>query len=344
MTQKLQIHNSTLNFLIFAPDDADTGLDVVYKDDTIWLSQKLMGQLYGVDRTGIGRHLKNIFETAELDEKVVCANFAHTTQHGAMIDKTQSKGVKYYNLDAIIAVGYRVNSKRATQFRQWATTVLRDFAIKGFVIDKNRLENGAVLGKDYFEELLAEIREIRLSERMFYQKVTDIFATSLDYAPQSPIARDFFATVQNKLHYAIHTHTAAELIQERADSNRPHMGLTSWKNSPDGKITKTDVTNAKNFLTQDELQALGRLVNAYLDLAEDRASRHIPMNMQDWIIQLDKFLNLTDRDILKDAGKVSKEIAKQHAETEYKKFRIEQDKRFESDFDKQVKNIQKQKK
>ncbi|MCK5676551.1 MAG: virulence RhuM family protein, partial [Verrucomicrobia bacterium] len=246
----------------------------------------------------------------------------------------------HYNLDAIISVGYRVNSKRATQFRQWATRVLREFAIKGYVLDRKRMENGSFLGEDYFERLLEEIREIRLSERRFYQKITDIYATSMDYNKDAPTTRIFFAKVQNKLHFAIHGNTAAELIVDRADSETPHMGLTNWENAPDGKILKTDVSVAKNYLSQEELSSLGRIVNAYLDLAEERARRKIPMTMEDWAKRLDLFLEFDDREILEDSGKVSSEIAKTHAESEFEKHRIVQDRLFESDFDRIVKQLE----
>lgn len=250
--------------------------------------------------------------------------------------RSVSREVDFYNLDAIISVGYRVNSIRATQFRQWATGVLRDFAIKGFVLDKKRLENGSYFNKNYFEELLSEIREIRLSERNLYQKITDIYATSLDYNKDAVITKTFFAKVQNKLHYSVHGHTAAEIIYERADSRKEKMGLTNWKNSPDGKIQKTDVNIAKNYLNKEELDALGRMVNAFLDLAEDRAKRHIPMTMEDWAQRLDLFLEFSERDVLKDTGSITSEMAKQHAESEFEKYRIVQDRLFESDFDKEI--------
>ena len=250
--------------------------------------------------------------------------------------RSVSREVDFYNLDAIISVGYRVNSIRATQFRQWATGVLRDFAIKGFVLDKKRLENGSYLNKNYFEELLSEIREIRLSERNLYQKITDIYATSLDYNKDAVITKTFFAKVQNKLHYSVHGHTAAEIIYKRADSRKEKMGLTNWKNSPDGKIQKNDVNIAKNYLNKEELDALGRMVNAFLDLAEDRAKRHIPMTMEDWAQRLDLFLEFSERDVLKDTGSITSEMAKQHAESEFEKYRIVQDRLFESDFDKEI--------
>ncbi|WP_323018765.1 virulence RhuM family protein [Castellaniella sp.] len=245
----------------------------------------------------------------------------------------------FYNLDAIISIGYRVNSLRATQFRQWATGVLREFAIKGYVLDRQRMENGSFLGEDYFERLLAEIREIRLSKRRFYQKITDIYATSVDYNKDAPTTKAFFAKVQNKLHYAIHGHTAAELIRKRADSSKPHMGLTSWAGAPEGKLLKTDVAVAKNYLTKDELDSLGRIVNAYLELAEDRARRKIPMSMEDWSKRLDAFLEFDEREVLQNSGKISAKLAQTHAESEFEKYRIVQDRLFESDFDKAVKKL-----
>ena len=329
--KKLQIRNSTAEFLIFTNQIEEGGIEVMVKDESVWLSQKLIALLFDVDRTVITKHLKNIFDTHELEEDSVCAFFAHTAEDG------KSYNTKYYNLDAIISVGYRVNSKRATAFRQWATSVLRDYAIRGYVIDRKRMENGTFLSEDYFEHLLAEIREIRLSERRFYQKITDIYATAMDYSKDSPLTKQFFAKVQNKLHFAIHGHTAAELIVERANAEKEHMGLTTWENSPDGKIVKTDVSVAKNYLTEAELESLGRIVNAYLDLAEDRAKRHIPMTMEDWAKRLDKFLEADERDILQDSGKVTALFAKEFAESEFEKYRIVQDRLFESDFDNELK-------
>lgn len=329
--KKLQIRNSTAEFLIFTNQVKEDGIEVMVKDETVWLSQKLIALLFEVDRTVITKHLKNIFDTHELEEDSVCAFFAHTAEDG------KNYNTKYYNLDAIISVGYRVNSKRATAFRQWATSVLRDYAIRGYVIDRKRMENGTFLSEDYFEHLLAEIREIRLSERRFYQKITDIYATAMDYSKDSPLTKQFFAKVQNKLHFAIHGHTAAELIVERANAEKEHMGLTTWENSPDGKIVKTDVSVAKNYLSETELESLGRIVNAYLDLAEDRAKRHIPMTMEDWAKRLDKFLEADERDILQDSGKVTALFAKEFAENEFEKYRVVQDRLFESDFDHELK-------
>ncbi|PKM18176.1 MAG: cell filamentation protein Fic [Gammaproteobacteria bacterium HGW-Gammaproteobacteria-15] len=328
-----RIRNSTTEFLIFTGQAGEQSIEARYEDNTIWLSQKLMAELFAVDVRTVSEHLKNIFKSEELAENAVIRKFRITATDGKSYD------TQHYNLDAIISVGYRVNSVRATQFRQWATQVLREFAIKGYVLDKERMENGSFLGEDYFERLLAEIREIRLSERRFYQKITDIYATSVDYNHDAPTTKQFFATVQNKLHFAIHGHTAAELITQRADSSKANMGLTSWAKAPEGKILKTDINVAKNYLSQEELQSLGRIVNAYLDLAEERAKRNIPMTMQDWAKRLDAFLEFDDREILTDAGAVSAAMAKQHAESEFEKYRIIQDKLYQSDFDKAVKQL-----
>ena len=331
--KKLQIRNSTAEFLVFTKQAGENSIEVRCEDETIWLTQKLMAVLFDVDVRTVSEHLINIFKQVELQEDAVVRKFRITASDGKQYD------TKFYNLDAIISVGYRVNSVRATQFRQWATRVLREFAIKGYVLDKKRLENGAFLGEDYFERLLVEIREIRLSERRFYQKITDIYATSLDYNKEAPTTRDFFAKVQNKLHYAIHGQTAAELIVRRADSGKENMGLTSWEDGPAGKIIKPDVIIAKNYLTKEELESLGRMVNAFLDLAEDRAIRKIPMTMEDWSKRLDLFLEFSDRKILEDKGAVTAEIARAHAESEFEKFRIIQDRLYESDFDKMVKQV-----
>lgn len=336
LENKLTIRNSTAEFLMFTQQAGENGIEVRYEEGSIWLTQKLIAELFDVTIPTINEHLKNIFESQELDQNSVIRKFLTTANDG------KNYNTQYYNLDAIISVGYRVNSKRATQFRQWATQVLGEFAIKGFVLDKKRLENGRFLGEDYFEQLLAEIREIRLSERRFYQKITDIYATSVDYNKNAPTTRDFFAKVQNKLHYAIHGHTASELVRQRADSSKPKMGLTSWEDSPNGKIIKTDVSVAKNYLSAEELDSLGRIVNAYLELAEDRAIRKIPMTMEDWAKRLDKFLEFDERDVLQNAGKISAKIAKDHAESEFEKYRIVQDRLFESDFDKEVKAITKE--
>jgi len=336
MNKKL-IRNSTAEFLIFTGQAGEQSIEARYEDETVWLTQKLMAELFAVDVRTVSEHLKNIYESGELAREATLRKFRTVQAEG---NRQVARNVDFYNLDAIISVGYRVNSVRATQFRQWATGVLREFAIKGFVLDKKRLENGAFLGEDYFERLLAEIREIRLSERKFYQKVADIYATAVDYNRDAPTTKAFFAKVQNKLHFAIHGHTAAELIVQRADADQPHMGLTSWEKAPDGKILKTDVAVAKNYLNRDELDSLGRIVNSYLDLAEDRAKRKIPMTMEDWATRLDAFLEFTERDILQDAGKVSAEMAKAHAESEFEKYRIVQDRLFESDFDRVLKQIE----
>ena len=327
------IRNSTAEFLIFTGQAGEQSIEARYEDETIWLSQKLMAELFGVSIPTINEHLKNIFADGELAPDSVIRKFRITASDG----KTYT--AKHYNLDAIISVGYRVNSIRATQFRQWATRVLREFAIKGYVLDRKRMENGAFLGEDYFERLLEEIREIRLSERRFYQKITDIYATSVDYNKDAPTTKAFFAKVQNKLHYAIHGRTAAELIASRADASKTNMGLTTWEKAPDGKILKTDVSIAKNYLTKEELESLGRIVNAYLDLAEERARRKIPMTMEDWAKRLDLFLEFDDREILRDAGKVTARLAKVHAESEFEKYRIVQDRLFESDFDRVIQQL-----
>lgn len=336
MAKNKLIRNSTTEFLIFTAQAGENSIEARYEDETIWLSQKLMATLFEVDVRTINEHLKNIYSQGEQTEESTIRNFRIVQQEG---NREVNRNVNFYNLEAIISVGYRVNSLRATQFRQWATKILKDFAIKGFVLDKKRLENGSYLNENYFEELLAEIREIRLSERKFYQKVTDIYATSLDYNKDTATTKAFFAKVQNKLHFGIHGNTAPELIHKRADSNKKNMGLTSWKNSPDGKIIKTDVSVAKNYLNKQELESLGRIVNAFLDLAEDRALRNIPMTMQDWANQIDKFLEFNEREILQDGGKISVQIAKEKAETEFEKFRIIQDRLFESDFDKEIKRL-----
>ena len=328
--KNLTIRNSTAEFLIFTSQDGKNSIEARFEDETIWLTQKLMGELFEVGTNTINYHLKEIFKSGEIEKNAVIRKFRITADDG------KNYNTNFYNLDAIISVGYRVNSLRATQFRQWATKILKEFAIKGFVLDKKRLENGTYLNKNYFEELLSEIREIRLSERNFYQKVTDIYTTSLDYNKDAKTTKEFFAKVQNKLHYGVHEHTAAELIYKRADSKKDYMGLTFWKNAPDGKLIKTDVSIAKNYLTKNELESLGRIVNAYLDLAEERAKRQIPMTMQDWAKRLDLFLEYDDRSVLQNAGEITTQIAKDHAETEFEKYRIIQDRLFQSDFDKEI--------
>ena len=335
--KKPLIRNSTAEFLIFTGQAGEQSIEARYEDETVWLSQKLMSELFEVTVPTINEHLKNVFSSSELDPASTIRNFRIVQQEGR---REVERNIDYYNLDAIISVGYRVNSLRATQFRQWATQVLREFAIKGYVLDKTRMENGTFLGEDYFERLLEEIREIRLSERRFYQKITDIYATSLDYNREAPTTKTFFAAVQNKLHFAIHGHTAAELIIRRADSEQKHMGLTHWRRSPDGKILKSDVSVAKNYLSKNELATLGRIVNAFLDLAEERAQRRIPMTMEDWAKRLDQFIEFTDRDLLSDSGKVSAQVAQTHAETEFEKYRIVQDRLFENDFDRVLRDLE----
>ena len=327
------IRNSTAEFLIFTSQNQVDAIEARYEDETIWLSQKLMATLFDVHVMTVNEHLRNIYKSGELEKEATIRKFLIVQTEGK---RRVSRDIEFYNLDAIISVGYRVNSIRATQFRQWATRVLKEFAIKGYVLDKKRMENGTFLDKDYFEELLQEIREIRLSERRFYQKITDIYATSIDYNKDAPTTRKFFAKVQNKLHFAIHGNTAAELIMKRADSKMEHMGLASWEKSPYGKIMKKDVSIAKNYLEQEELESLGRIVNAYLELAENRAKRNIPMTMEDWAKRLDLFLEFDDREILKNSGKITAKMAKEHAHSEFEKFRIIQDRLFQSDFDKEI--------
>ena len=333
MNKKLRIRNSTAEFLTFASQNEGNSIEVRFEENTLWLTQQLIAELFGTTKQNVSLHIQNIISDGELAADATVKDFLTVRQEG---DRQVSRTLEYYNLDMIIAVGYRVNSKRATEFRQWATAILRDYAIRGYVIDRKRMENGTFLNEDYFEHLLAEIREIRLSERRFYQKITDIYATSLDYNPDAPTTVEFFAKVQNKLHYAVHGHTAAELIVERADAQKEHMGLTSWENAPDGKIVKTDVSIAKNYLTERELEDLGRIVNAYLDLAERRAKRRIPMTMADWARRLDRILIADDMEILQDAGKISAEIAREYAENEFEKYRVIQDRLFKSDFDRQM--------
>ena len=327
MAKQLEIRNSTAEFLTFVIDGKEDGIQVVYKDETIWATQKAMANLFDCTTDNIGLHLKNIFASGELQKESVTEKFSATASDG------KNYQTQFSSLDAIISVGYRVNSVRATQFRQWCTHVLRQFAIRGYVIDKKRMENGSFIGVDYFEHLLAEIREIRLSERRFYQKLTDIYATSIDYNLDAPTTRTFFKKVQNKMHYAVHGHTAAELIVDRANAEHENMGLTTWEKAPKGKIVKTDVAVAKNYLRANELDDMGRIVDAFLNIAEDMAKRHIPMTMEDWAKRIDKFLDLTDRPILLDNGKVTAEYAKEFAETEFEKYRVIQDKLFSSDFD-----------
>jgi len=337
--KKIQIRNSTAEFLVFTSQVGEQGIEVRVADETVWLTQKLIAVLFDVDVRTVSEHLQNIFATNELAQEATLRNFRTVQTEGA---REVARNVGFYNLDAIIAVGFRVNSVRATQFRQWAIGVLRDFATRGYVLDKDRLKNGAIFDQDYFDNLISEIREIRASERRFYQKITDIYATAMDYSADAATTQTFFATVQNKLHFAIHGHTAAELIVERADSTKDKMGLTTWCNATKGKILKPDVVVAKNYLSEKEIKALDRFVTMYLDYAEDQAERGIPMTMADWAKKLDVFLRFNERDLLDHHGKVSAEIAKAFAESEFEKYRIVQDRLFESDFDRMIKQLPKE--
>jgi len=329
------VRSSAAEYLTFIAASGKGSVEAVYADENVWLTQKMMGLLYDVETHTINYHLKKVFADSELQENSVIRNFRITAPDG------KSYNTKHYNLDAIIAVGYKVNSERAVQFRKWANTIIKEYTIKGFVMDDERLKNdGSVLTRQYFEEQLQRIREIRLSERKFYQKITDIYSTAIDYDVTAQATKRFFATVQNKLHWAIHGQTAAELIYHRADAGKENLGLTTWKDAPKGKIQKFDVIVAKNYLTENEMTQLQRLVSAYLDLAEDMALRHIPMTMQDWEIRLNRFIEATDRKILQDAGKITAEIAKAHAESEFEKYRVIQDRMFESDFDRMIKQIE----
>ncbi len=334
--KKIQIRNSTAEFLIFTAQAGEKGIEVRVEDQTVWLSQKLMAALFEVSIPTINEHLANLYKHCEIEATATLRKFRIVQTEGS---RQVGRDVDFYNLDAIIAVGFRVHSLRATQFRQWATGILRDFAIRGYVIDKERLKNGAIFNEAYFDNLLAEIREIRASERRFYQKITDIYATALDYSPEAESTQVFFAAVQNKLHFAIHGHTAAELIVNRADSTKEKMGLTTWRNAPKGKILKPDVVVAKNYLTEKELKALDRIATMYLDYAEDQAERRIPMTMADWEQKLNAFLQFNQRDLLDHPGKVTAEIAKSFAESEFEKYRIIQDHLFESDFDRIIKQL-----
>ena len=325
------IRSSSAEYLTFIAATGDGGVEAIYADENIWLSQKMMGELYNVETHTINYHLKKIFLDSELDENSVIRKFRITASD------SKNYNTKHYSLSAIIAVGYKVNSERAVQFRKWVTQIVQEFTIKGFAMDDERLKNdGTILGKKYFEEQLQRIREIRLSERKFYQKITDIYSTAIDYDITANATKRFFATVQNKLHWAIHGQTAAEIIINRANHQSENMGLTTWQDAPNGKIQKFDVSVAKNYLSENEMQQLQRLVSAYLDIAEDMAIRQIPMTMEDWENRLNKFIEATDREILQNAGKVTSEIAKAHAESEFEKYRIIQDQNFISDFDKEM--------
>ena len=336
MAERRIIRNSTAEFLIFQIEGKEQGVEVYYKDKTVWCTQKAMGVLFDCTADNISVHLQNIYETEELKKTATTEKISVVRREG---NRDVNRTLQFYNLDAIISVGYRVNSIRATQFRQWATGVLREYAIRGYVLDRKRMENGTFLDEDYFEHLLAEIREIRLSERRFYQKLTDIYATSMDYNKDAPTTRLFFKRIQNKMHYAVHGRTAAELIMERADAEKEHMGLTTWENAPDGKIVKTDVSIAKNYLKQMELEDMGRIVTAVLEFAESRAKRHIPMTMEDWAKRIDAYLSSDERPLLDNAGSVSHEEAVLHAETEFEKYRIVQDRLFQSDFDRFLESL-----
>ena len=328
---EISIRSSAAEYLTFVAASGEGGVEAVYSDENIWLTQKMMGVLYDVETHTINYHLKKVFADGEIDEDSVIRNFRITAADGKTYD------TKHYNLAAIIAVGNKVNSPRAVQFRKWANKIIEEYTIKGYAMDDDRLKNdGSILTKKYFEEQLQRIREIRLSERKFYQKITDIYATALDYDNKAKTTQDFFAKVQNKLHWAIHGQTAAEVIYDRANAEKKYMGLTTWTDAPKGKIQKFDVIIAKNYLTEDELSAMSRIVSAYLDLAELQANRHIPMTMQDWAEQLDGILQLSRYEILTHAGRITAELARRHAETEFEKYRVTQDRLFESDFDRFV--------
>ena len=336
--QEITIRSSTAEYLTYIASvgDSEEAIEVRYQDENIWLTQKMMAELYGVSVPTINEHIKKIFDDKELTEDSVIRNFRITASDG------KSYSTKHYNLQMIIAVGFKVNNERAVQFRKWSNSIVKDYTIQGWAMDDERLKRGgSVLTRDYFEKQLERIREIRLSERLFYQKITDIYATAIDYDPTSKITQRFFSAVQNKLHYSVHGQTAAELIYNRADAKKEHMGLTSWDGSPNSKIHKYDVVVAKNYLTEQELSQLGRIVSAYLDMAEDQAERNIPMTMEDWEQRLNGFLKLWDRDVLQDNGKISAELARAKAESEFEKYRIVQDKLYQSDFDKLLLQVKK---
>lgn len=331
MAKKKEIRNSTAEFLTFVAEGKEQGVQVLYKDETVWATQKAMATLFDVGVPAINKHLNNIFEEGELKKEATISKMEIVQTEG---NRTVNRSTTFYNLDAIISVGYRVNSIRATQFRQWCTYVIRQFSLRGYIIDKKRMENGSFIGEDYFEHLLSEIREIRMSERRFYQKLTDIYATSIDYNKDAPTTRLFYKKMQNKMHFAVHGHTAAEVIVDRADADKEHMGLTTWEKAPNGKIVKADVSIAKNYLKESELDDMGKLVNTILDFAQRMADRHIPMTMEDWAKRIDVVLEAGGDAVLKDAGEVTAEYAKEYAETEFEKYRIIQDRLFRSDFDK----------
>lgn len=333
--KEVTIRSSAAEYLTFVAATGDTkeSVEVRYEDENIWITQKMLAVLYEVEPNTINYHIKKIFEDSELEEDSVIRNFRITATDGKSYD------TKHYNLQMIIAVGFKVNSERAVQFRKWVNNIAKEYTIKGFAMDDERLKNdGSILTKKYFEEQLERIREIRSSERKFYQKITDIYATAIDYDKDATATKRFYSTVQNKMHFAVHGHTAAELIVARADATKNHMGLTTWQDAPNGKIKKSDVTVAKNYLTEEELGQLNRMVSAYLDFAENMANRHIPLTMADWEKRLNKFIEMFEYGLLQDAGKVTAEIAKLHAETEFEKYRIVQDRLYKSDFDRFIEN------
>ena len=329
---EITIRSSAAEYLTYVASvgDQQDSKEMRYEDENIWLTQKMMATLYDVDVRTINEHIKKIYSDSELEEDATIRNFRIVQTEGS---RQVTRDIKHYNLQMIIAVGFKVNSERAVQFRKWVNQIAKDYTIKGWVMDDERLKRGTYLTEKYFDEQLERIREIRASERKFYQKITDLYATAIDYDKNAATTRRFYATVQNKMHYAVHGHTAAELIVERADHTKEHMGLTTWADAPEGKIKKSDVTVAKNYLSQDEMKQLNRMVTAYLDFAENMTLRHIPLTMQDWEMRLNSFIEMFDYGILQDAGKVSAEIAKLHAETEFEKYRVIQDRLFMSDFD-----------
>jgi hypothetical protein len=341
MNKKKQVvpQNSFTEFLLYTTPNGKVKVEIFLRDETVWLTQAKIADLFGVDRSVVTKHLQNIFQDGELDKKTTCAKIAQVQTEGK---RSVARNVEFYNLDVIISVGYRVNSRQATHFRIWATQILKEYIIKGFVMDDERLKNpNSIFGKDYFEEQLARIRDIRSSERRFYQKITDIYAQcSADYDPNEEITRQFFATVQNKLHFAISGQTAAEIIHSRVNSEKPNMGLTNWKMSPKGSIRKTDISIAKNYLDEKELDGLNRIVSMYLDYAELQAQRGVVMYMKDWVKKLDAFLQFNEKEMLKDSGKISHEVALSLAESEYKKYMVVQDRMLESDFDREIKQIE----
>lgn len=336
MVGNIAIRNSTVEFLVFTSQNGENTIDVRVEDENVWLTQKLMAKLFGVDLSTVNEHLTNIYTTSELNEISTIRKFPIVQLEG---NREVTRQVNHYSLEAIIAVGFRISSNEAINFRKWANQVIKDFTLKGYVLDDVRLKNGSYLNKEYFKDLILQIRDIRQSERNFYQQITDIYATSLDYNLSSPTTREFFATVQNKMHYATHGNTAAELVIKRANHETMNMGLTNWKNAPSGKIIKSDVVIAKNYLSSDEVQALNRIVTMYLDYAEDQANKGVPMTMADWAKKLNAFLAFNDREILENAGKVTAAIAKEFAESEFEKYRPIQDINFESDFDREVKRV-----